>query len=162
MPRYADEDRHKEEEFIALAPRCGIEDIIDNYRQLGLVFCYYDGSDKGGTFYNRTPEVIGQGFKEGIVYISSNELETCGLTKEEGFTMLTLHEIGHYEGFRRGLDGGHQQVAWRMAEELARTIYEDALPDWWTRVRREEQERDRVFYEKVMRIHGLIGALGAR
>ncbi len=131
-------DGHKEDEFIALAERCGIKGIIDRYRHLGLVFCYYDGPAKGGSLYDRTPETImHSNLNQGVVYISSREVYTHGLS-QEGFTMLALHEIGHYEGFRRRLNGGAERVARELADELARTIYQDRLPDWWTRVRREQ------------------------
>jgi len=69
MPWYLNQDQHNEEEFIALAEKCGIKAIIDQYRALGLVFCYLGvGYD---THYDREPEHVGQpSLKEGIVYIA--------------------------------------------------------------------------------------------
>jgi hypothetical protein len=148
MPWYHYQDQHNEEEFVTLAETCGIKAIIDKYRELGLVFCYYEGSGFWDTGYNREPDFISQpALKEGIVYIRSDGLERLGLSKEEGFTVQTLHELGHYEAFRQRLDYRNEEVAWDMAENIARAVYGGVLPVWWSRVRADVRAKDQKFWE---------------
>jgi predicted SprT family Zn-dependent metalloprotease len=78
-------------------------------------------------------------------------LEKCGLSREEGFTIQTLHELGHYEAFRQGLDYRHEDVAWDMAENIARAVYGGILPAWWGRVRTEVRAKEKAFWDKMKR-----------
>ncbi len=75
----------------------------------------------------------------------------CDLSREEGFAIQTLHELGHYEAFRQGLNYRDEDVAWNVAESIARRVYGDTMPDYWSRVRREVQAKERLFWEKLQK-----------
>lgn len=150
MTWYDYQDGHDEEEFISLAETCKVNGVIEKYRQLGLVFCYYAGPGYWDTGYNREPQFISQPeLKEGIVYIRSDRLERLGLSKEEGFFVQTLHELGHYEAFRQHLDYKDEEIAWDMAENIARPVFEGELPDWWSRVRADVRAERQQFWESL-------------
>ena len=150
MAWYHYQDQHNEEAFVTLAERCSIKAVIEKYRELGLVFCYYEGPGIWDTGYNREPDFISQPeLKEGIVYIRSDKLETLGLSKEEGFAIQTLHELGHYEAFRQRLNYRDEEVAWDVAEKIARSVYGGVLPASWRRVRADVRAKDQEFWESV-------------
>ncbi len=61
MPWYFHQEHHDEDEFIDMAQKCGIKPIIDAYRSVGLVFCYFEGpSNIIETGYNREPDFVRQ------------------------------------------------------------------------------------------------------
>ena len=140
MPVHMYQNLHEEAEFIALASRSNMKSLIEEYRGLGLTFCYFQGgSFDPSTGYNR--DFVDQpGLREGIVYIRKDQLQDFDLSQEEGFVIQMIHELGHYEAFRRNLDQS-ESLAWDLAEDIARSIYGDSLPDWWIRTRCEVEAK---------------------
>ena len=59
------------------------------------------------------------------------------MSKEQGFTCQTMHELGHYEAFKQGLDYKNERVAWDVAAEVVRSTFGSSVPEWWTRVRED-------------------------
>jgi len=124
-------------------------DLIKTYKSRGLNFCYLTGPFRGlGTGYNR--DYVDQpDLKEGIIFILTDGLERFGMSRQQGFTCQTMHELGHYEAFKRGLDYRSELVAWDLAEEIYRSVFGSNVPDWWAWVRQEVTAKEQAFWARL-------------
>jgi hypothetical protein len=128
---------HQTAAFEQLARDAGIEEIVREYEQMGVGFFFLPHSVPccPPTGYNRDFVHL-PGCQAGDVHIRPADLEGCDLSPEPQFACRLLHELGHYESFAQGLNGGCELLAWYNAGKLAERAFGNPLPDWWISIRR--------------------------
>jgi hypothetical protein len=77
------------------------------------------------------------------------ELSEDGLPEPDSFLVRTLHEIGHYEAIRRGLNVGCEFLAWAISAELLHGLGRQ-LPDWWTPLREKILTKRRLKWDEEL------------